>query len=649
MTLDWIKGNLKKIILASALIGSIECKKEMDIAPIEDPINVDDVLFYPNTKILDQESLRNIIEYNDSTIVFSNVHNYSAGDFLIGGLSKKTPYGLMKKIEAVNGNILNVRNIPLEKIIQKGEISFSKKIKNDGLKSSNLGYEFYKKINEVIYDNDNDTLTIDDQIRIEGEIFFDAGLDFNAKFNNGIKEVGFRTTINGEISLDIIGNFKYNKIGRINLAEILSTPILIGTTGIVATPKINVDLNYNTDLHGDLTTGIKTGINISQETVYNSSTGWTTSKFIEPYFEGKDVLINANAYLNIGIEERLTFIINGIGGPFISTEEYLELNADINKEPWWELKTGMNVNIGVDPGLLSFAIPGYQENVFEFKKLLLQSNNYEEPVARVQVNPAEGYAPLNVAIDASASTSGLDITKYIFNFGDGEFYVEDFLVNDGVFDGKTNHIYQDTGKYNLIVEIEDVIKRRDDNKLEILVKNDFIEAEIFSDDGGMESFAGFGGKCPSDWPMGQSYVLYKDLHAPKYPFNLKEFKIYIEDSSTISSSLRIFLYENNLDHQKYHRYISTKDFESPGWITFKFNEPITFESGPIKFKLYDSEDPINCSGDPSVHCWRIGADNDNEGNSSYYYNRINEDFEIYKNEGSINKELMIRGKGTYRE
>lgn len=471
MSFDWIKRNGKRIILIGALLSAAECRKDLDLIPIEDPIETDTIIFHPETKVLNQESLEDIVEYNDSTIIFSDAAEYSNGDILIGGISEKTPYGFMKKVEEINGNTLIVSNTSLEEVIKKGKISFSKELGTGGLKYSNAGYEFREKINEIIYDQDNDTSTTDDQVRIEGEIYFNTGLNFDAEFDNGVKEIKFKAAIEGEISLDIIGNIDYNEIGRANLIEIPFPPIPTGVPAIIAIPKMNVYLNYDIDLHGDLKTGIETGIDISQETKYHPSSGWFTSKSIEPYIEWKNVVVNANADARVGLEERLTFILNGIGGPFVSAEEYLKFSADINKSPWWELSGGMNVNVGADPGLLSFAIPEYKENIFGIEILLLQADNYDEPIARIEANLTEGYAPLEVEFDASGSSSGLNITKYIFDFGDGEFYVEDALVNDGAFDGKVNHTYQDTGVYNMIIEVEDVIKRRDQSGLEILVNN----------------------------------------------------------------------------------------------------------------------------------------------------------------------------------
>ncbi|MBI3623119.1 PD40 domain-containing protein [Candidatus Pacearchaeota archaeon] len=64
-------------------------------------------------------------------------------------------------------------------------------------------------------------------------------------------------------------------------------------------------------------------------------------------------------------------------------------------------------------------------------------------------SPKKGEAPLEVLLDASASEPHEYITSYEFNFKDGSPFYKETRANapDGLFDGKTKHVYQITGTY----------------------------------------------------------------------------------------------------------------------------------------------------------------------------------------------------------
>ena len=124
--------------------------------------------------------------------------------------------------------------------------------------------------------------------------------------------------------------------------------------------------------------------------------------------------------------------------------------------PWTTYAGDYSIQYHSLPGYCLPATSGEQKTLQGNQTLVFNGRYTRPPVALLDVNmPARGFAIAGedmVEFDASASHSpetDLSITKYVFYFGDGEMYTESSDVNapDGNFDGKTSHVYAESGYY----------------------------------------------------------------------------------------------------------------------------------------------------------------------------------------------------------
>jgi uncharacterized protein (TIGR02145 family) len=475
------KGVIKSLtyILISTPILFNCTKVEFEDLEIIEP----KIILSEKVNILSNSELENISEVDSlGNISFYDSQNYSTGEIIIAGMSDKTPGGLLKKIENISEDkkIIKTTNVPLDEVIKKGEFSYSKNIeieKINGLKGINYDKNnFSYSFDEVLIDFDNDLTTIEDQIKVNGNVSFDITTDIEAKFNWGDIYFKFETNVNEISSLEAIANMNFVNFDKEVLVFTASgVPFEIpAPIPLIARPEFELYIGAKGRLNANAKTKLENNFEFNGEIYYQNKEWSSKNNFVNEFIFYEPV-VSIKGELIAYCKPKLNLIIDEIVGPSAGVKGYLELNVDNEQNPWWEIYGGLDIILGLNSGWLTKNFGDYEKNILEFKEKVADSGGIDDLEAKLNADPSEGFLPVEVLFDASMSKG--NIIKYNFNFGDGNFYSE--IEGNENFDGKIYHIYENIGIYNPELTVEDVSGKTDSKSLEILVKEPLPPAAHF--------------------------------------------------------------------------------------------------------------------------------------------------------------------------
>lgn len=202
----------------------------------------------------------NIISIDSNSIVFSGTgHPISVNMILISGINVNAPMGYMRKVVSIDssgGNyVLQTEPASLDEAYEELHVRFSKSFDlSDTIKSSEP--EFGLAFNDfVLYDQDGNYSTSNDQIRFDGfskvrPIFtFDVDLT-NGIFKYGLVELGYEQDLSNSIT---VGGALAGFSEEINFYTITLAPIQIPSTLLVFIPKIELFIGVNGSVTASIT------------------------------------------------------------------------------------------------------------------------------------------------------------------------------------------------------------------------------------------------------------------------------------------------------------------------------------------------------------------------------------------------------------
>ncbi|HKL23266.1 MAG TPA: FISUMP domain-containing protein [Candidatus Nanoarchaeia archaeon] len=475
------------LLMATPLF--FNCRKE-EVEEFEPEINGE---IFENVQIVSKNKLEEISEIDSTgTINFEKAQDYETGDILAGGISEKTPGGLLKKITEISedGKKVKTVNASLDEAIKEGGFNYSKNFNLEdfneieaikGLKYGKSDFNF--EFNEVLIDLDGDFSTTNDQVEINGNIYFDIQTEIDAGFGFGGINFSFENWIEENSSLEAVANAKFVNFDKeILIFHASGTPFQIPGAPIplIARPEFELYLGTQGELKSELKSKLENNFECFGGIYYDK--GWTSKNNWNNEFVFYEPEVSIKGNLEAYCKPKLNLIINEIAGPSAGMKGYLEMKVDNEESPWWNLYGGYDVFLGISSGWLTKSFGSYEENVLEFKKKIKDSGESENLEAKLTASPQEGFFPLEVLFDASNSTG--DIIEYCFNFGNGEDHIE--KEGEEEFDGKFNYLYEVEGNYEVNLNIKDESGKTDSKNLEILVKEPlapFVDFDVSPESG----------------------------------------------------------------------------------------------------------------------------------------------------------------------
>jgi hypothetical protein len=357
-------------IIIAFIISLTNCKKkdqEDVLSPTSEIQYKKKLIHLSNDEIAKIESL----DSNGTMIFNSNTGNinFIQTDFIIvGGVSPVTPYGFLKKVVSAteeNGKIkVTTQNATFEDVFVNGEVDYSKTLTISDLKQGyipgkgiklkkspkNTNSLYFEISDVIIYDEDGDNETEDDQIKANGCFDLEPTFHLSFKVKNGQLEQ-FRFTL-GTIETDELeisaGAELFSLEKEYTLARFPFAPITIfaGWVPIVVYPVLEIDVGAKVSLNVSITTAVTQSSTKEYGIEYVSGI-WNPIANVEKSFTWQPPVPSASLDVQGYIGPQFNLLLYGLAGPYADASAYLKLEADIFSSPWWELYGGAEIGVGV--------------------------------------------------------------------------------------------------------------------------------------------------------------------------------------------------------------------------------------------------------------------------------------------------------------
>ncbi|PKP59792.1 hypothetical protein CVT91_06155 [Candidatus Atribacteria bacterium HGW-Atribacteria-1] len=340
------------------------------------------------TEIIDEETTGVLVSVSEdqSTIVLSTsttqTDRIDPGDIIVMGITDQTPYGLLRRVTSISRGltkesqvILNTEFATLEEAIQKGHWEYSQILKPEdiekgfifpegirpvrGRASTTLDHEY--NINVILYDQDDNPATIEDNIMATGYLAFNYQIIFDGDIDgHTLKYFIFENIIETDSKLDIsvgasvsiadladVGDVTIGKpIPFTPVTVLIPTPIGIPIP-LVFYPSIELKAGIEGEAHILLEAGIRQTASYTAGIEFTEG-NWdniTTPPQID-YYEDP-IEVNGGIYVNAHAGPQLNCKLYKVAGPYCKIFGYLDFEADTTLDPWWDLDAMLKVLAGV--------------------------------------------------------------------------------------------------------------------------------------------------------------------------------------------------------------------------------------------------------------------------------------------------------------
>ncbi|MBI2044493.1 PD40 domain-containing protein [Candidatus Pacearchaeota archaeon] len=465
MELERLLGKAKKFSrtpLAAALTASYlfinACGGGKPTKPVEPP--KEKIEFAESVNILDEGTMGNLSYYHGDTIIFQTptpqVESLNKGDIIISEVPNSlAQLGFLRRVTSISDDrkTLLASQATLEDAIKEADISISKRltpreiIGNNSLNglakpASSENFDFIISFNNlVVYDNDGNPNTIHDQVILNGDISFNYDFAFDLKVSDfKLKKLRFDNRITESQNLTVgAALFRVGK--EIRLAEYFFAPVPIPSTPLFVIPYLELVAGISGEAYARFGTGVSQSATL-RAGIIRENEEWSAPFEFKADFDYQEPTVSGDVKFKGYLGPKMSLLVYGLAGVYGDVDGFLELNA-ASQSPRWELSAGLEASLGVEDKIFGWI--DYDINIINYKKTLAKDTT-PPLVSRLTAKPDSGNAPLEVLLDASASTGG--VVEYKFNFGDGNSYNEkSSLAPDGIFDGKTRHTYNVSGTY----------------------------------------------------------------------------------------------------------------------------------------------------------------------------------------------------------
>ena len=345
------------------------------------------------TQYLSSISSTGIFTFTQTT---PELNAIAPGEIIVAEPTGAASNGFLRKVKTLStigeSIILETESAVIEDAIQQGSIQISRVLTPDDVTQSDLvngvstkeiqqGIEqqsFSLEINDVVlYDEDGDFQTTQDQITANGTLTFEPGFDFSMVVRDwNIEQLNFVMHNQETAELEIQAKVELASIEKEEpLAQYYFTPIIVmvGIVPIVLTPVLTVNVGLDGSVHVGVTAGL------TQEfSVYGGlrcfNGVWSPVAASTKEFLFNPPQLSAGLDLKGYVGTRLAMLLYGLVGPYADVNVFLKLEADVFISPWWSLYGGLEMPVGVRFEVLSHKIADYEFVVLSYKILLLHAD-----------------------------------------------------------------------------------------------------------------------------------------------------------------------------------------------------------------------------------------------------------------------------------
>ena len=367
------------------------------------------------TKVLTEETTEHLsdVSVDGATFTFSQstpiLDALEPGDVMVGDVSSNARYGFLRKVTSVSNTggevVVHTDQATLDEAIESGEVHVRQALTPDqiqegtqmrgvNLAASQLEDEFYYKLeNVVLYDEDGDADTKDDQIKANGSIRLEPGFDFYMQVRwFKLQELSFVATAEEKAKIEIASRLLGAECKKKKqIAKHVFAPITVaaGPFPVVLVPVLTVNVGVDGSVEVGLSTGVRQEATLRAGLRYADDT-WGPVTHFSNEFHYDPPALSASLDVKEYAGTELALKLYGVTGPYAGVSAYLKLEADTAKTPWWELYGGLEMPVGVKIEVLSHLIAGYEATIIDYRLPLAQAQVNAPPNAPGDPSPQNG-------------------------------------------------------------------------------------------------------------------------------------------------------------------------------------------------------------------------------------------------------------------
>lgn len=330
-------------------------------------------------RVIDAAAAKEFISFDlkTGTLVVSDLKGslskLEKGDVIISTPRPAAPNGLLRQVESIDAQprkvTIKTSRATLKDALESADVRLARNFTSadrlqavaweqgqlyypqveGGLAAQGLFDPIDLNINKVLYDQDDNTNTTDDQIKVTGNLYIEPRVvidldcsgflctkpDFLAKFE-----------MEESSELTLTGNLTWQDDESIQLVRIPLPPItafiLVFTPEIVVTLHASGEINVSVEYHVEQEIDFEVGVE------YESGKGWDTIDTFNQSFSHTPPTFQASIEAEAGLEVEGRLMLYGVAGVSAGVELYAEFLAGIPRDPSWELTGGLRGTVGVD-------------------------------------------------------------------------------------------------------------------------------------------------------------------------------------------------------------------------------------------------------------------------------------------------------------
>ena len=366
----------QKIILGAAIITTVgigSCKKDLEEQPNPKP----DIVYSDNLKIISEDETQNINYADEKTISFEQARtDLQEGDIVVAGYSEKTTLGEITEISP-DKKTFELEPSSLEQAIIQGHERIEHVVQGESKGPIKFEINDY-----VLHDIDGDLSTTNDQILLNGYLEMIPKIIFDIAFNQGVEKVEFAVNVDMNSQLEITtppGGLYLLKEKTFPGPHIPPFPIVIcGVPGWVSPyAEVVVGIEGQTsEASISATDNIKFNSSIKYDRNNTPGNEWAFTnnlnnhQFTFDKFTAQKIDLHAKAYA----KPEISFLIYSFLGPSFGVEGYLDAKRIGCFDNWWQLKGGINGEIGLVAKVLGQGIMDYDANFNLYEQIIKEGS-----------------------------------------------------------------------------------------------------------------------------------------------------------------------------------------------------------------------------------------------------------------------------------
>jgi len=390
------------------------------------------VILPDTTKSLDQETVKSLSEVtgDGSVFVFDKrtplLNDLQPRDVLVIGVTDQTPYGALRKVKdirEVNGQVVvETSQATLADAITQGVIEFDIALSHNNLADATLKEGVHlagASLDDPALSLQFDHVSLYPGVEVSGYASLQAKIHFRVELGAPweyfrLKEVSFIVGAEETARLEVqVSSEEFRSFSKeVEVGRLYSKPFVIWVKiPIVVVPILILKVGGDGMVSAGAKALVQQEASFEAGLHYKPDWGWTLIKDFSVEFPNFEVdLPPQNASFKGYVKPEFDLLLYGVTGAYASAQGFLELSANTERTPWWELFGGLLAGAGVKADIIGIEIANYEiPNILRHRELLDEA----EPLQPIDLIVRSVEAPFSAKVGDT-----IPVTFTVENQGD---------------------------------------------------------------------------------------------------------------------------------------------------------------------------------------------------------------------------------------